>query len=177
MLINFTYSPWIAVEIFCSNPSNKKLTVGSPVLHQLSLPFTWLKLPREATSCLDRLRSRHLFELASKSICPQLPPHKGFRSNLPLPLGTYQEASLRWFKKWIYLMPAPPLYPKLDKSKHTRHEREKGGKRHGNRLSVFHGGKGEQNQAIKETLPLQRASPGQPAGLELWPQHALCPEG
>lgn len=76
MLINFTYSPWIAVEIFCSNPSNKKPTVGSPVLHQLSLPFTWLKLPREATSCLDRLRSRHLFELKYQNqfvhSCPHL---------------------------------------------------------------------------------------------------------
>lgn len=177
MLINFTYIPWIAVEIFCSNPSNKKLTVGKPVLHQLSLPFTWLKPPQEATSCLDCLRSRHLFGLANKSVHAQLPPPKDFRNNLPPTPGTYQEASLRWFKRWIYLMPAPPLYPKPDKSKHTRHKREKEGKRHGNRLSVFRREQAEQNQATKETLPLQRASPGQPASPELWPWHALCPKG
>ena len=41
----------------------------------------------------------------------------------------------------------------------------------------FRGDQAEQNQATKEILPLQRASPGQPAGPELWPRHALCPEG
>ena len=41
----------------------------------------------------------------------------------------------------------------------------------------FRGEQAEQNQATKEILPLQRASPGQPAGPELWPRHALCLEG
>lgn len=38
----------------------------------------------------------------------------------------------------------------------------------------FMGEKGEQNQAIKETLPPQRASPGQPAGRAVAIVHMRC---
>lgn len=57
--------------------------------------FTWLKLPREATSCLDRLSQDTCLSLRINQFVHSCPHLRISRSNLPLPLGTYQEASLR----------------------------------------------------------------------------------
>lgn len=145
---------------------------------RLSATLTFPSLPF-LSLCLVEITTHNLLPLIAQCkdtyLCLQINPfmcsHPRLRILTIIPFSWISpEASLKWFKKPISLLPMPTHHPfKPDKSKHIGDEREKAGQPHRNKLWIFKGRKSiAESGNPRSTTIKQKEVIRAPAGLVLW---------